>query len=277
MADRYWLGVSGDFTATANWSTTRYGAGGSAAPVDTNDVYILDGTIDITANLNQTGIDCNSLTIGGKFTANIGGAGTSLIIGCSGVTQITLRAGQYINLTAGDDAIDDLRVTQEGPAGTAIGASLRLTGGTFTSASLGENVTCEITGTPTVTTLNLANVASLLVGIGATLTTVNAHDSAGRGFVECWSAVGTLNLNMVWNQRRAGTATAINAYDRARLLWDSSGTITAATGYSGARLTAGSVPFIVTNCVEWVDAQVFTNSDAAVTFSNAKTFIGKRS
>ena len=40
MANRYWIGGSGDWTDTANWSTTSGGSGGASVPTASDDVYI---------------------------------------------------------------------------------------------------------------------------------------------------------------------------------------------------------------------------------------------
>jgi hypothetical protein len=65
MADRYWVGGTGSWTAsaTANWSATSGGSGGASAPTSTDNVYINGssgaGTITasgaICANLDCTG------------------------------------------------------------------------------------------------------------------------------------------------------------------------------------------------------------------------------
>jgi len=39
MADRFWIGNSGDWDSTAHWSTTSGGSGGAAAPTSSDDVF----------------------------------------------------------------------------------------------------------------------------------------------------------------------------------------------------------------------------------------------
>lgn len=68
MANRYWVGGSADWNATAGtkWSLTSGGSGGEAVPTSADDVF-LDGnsgavTINITANVNFNNFDCTGFT-----------------------------------------------------------------------------------------------------------------------------------------------------------------------------------------------------------------------
>ena len=72
MATNYWIGGSGSqpWTTGANWSL-------GAAPVSTNDVFILNGSSDINTGLAQSAVTLASLTIGSGFTGTIGAAAIS--------------------------------------------------------------------------------------------------------------------------------------------------------------------------------------------------------
>jgi len=67
MANRYWIGGSGNWSDTANWSTTSGGGGGSAAPTSSDDVYIDEnsgfgagGTITLDGDGNCHDFICTS-------------------------------------------------------------------------------------------------------------------------------------------------------------------------------------------------------------------------
>jgi hypothetical protein len=78
MANRYWVGGSGNWTDTAHWSTTSGGAGGASAPTNTDDAFIdnmsgiVGGVIvcDHSSTLNR----CLNLTstAGGSYTISGG-------------------------------------------------------------------------------------------------------------------------------------------------------------------------------------------------------------
>lgn len=74
MAARYWIGDSGNWNDTANWSTSSGGGGGASVPTNVDDVYL----------------DANSFTSGGTITVDIDA--TCLSFNASGltVTGVTL-------------------------------------------------------------------------------------------------------------------------------------------------------------------------------------------
>ena len=97
MADRYWVGGSGNWTDTAKWSTTSGGAGGASVPGVGDDVYINDNgtsgsgvaTLNTTATVANFRIDAggvsfalgsNTLTTGGFNVRNTIDTGTGLVI-----------------------------------------------------------------------------------------------------------------------------------------------------------------------------------------------------
>ena len=63
MATKTWLDVDGDWSNVANW--------GGSLPVDDDDVVIAAGSKNITAGLNQSGINLHSLSITSGYTGNI--------------------------------------------------------------------------------------------------------------------------------------------------------------------------------------------------------------
>lgn len=65
MATRTWLDQSGDWESTSNWS-------GGSVPVTGDDIYILNGTQNITTNMDQTGVDPAKVIVGPNFRGTVG-------------------------------------------------------------------------------------------------------------------------------------------------------------------------------------------------------------
>lgn len=88
MADRYWVGGTGDWADTAHWSTTSGGAGGAAVPTYSDDVYL----------------DQNSSTSNAAYTATLHGICKNLTIdgpSPTDATKVTLT-GSYQTTMAGN-------------------------------------------------------------------------------------------------------------------------------------------------------------------------------
>ena len=81
MADRYWVGgtASWDATALLKWSTTSGGVGGAAVPTAADDVYLnaASGSVTVTVAAAAT---CKNLTFTG-FTGTFAGTSTLAISG----------------------------------------------------------------------------------------------------------------------------------------------------------------------------------------------------
>ena len=70
MADRYWVGGTGNINDTSKWSTTSGGAGGASVPTSADNAYF-DGASDTGAAFTVTvnvAFDCNDLIIGDGVT-----------------------------------------------------------------------------------------------------------------------------------------------------------------------------------------------------------------
>jgi hypothetical protein len=69
MANRYWIGGSGNWGDTAKWSTSSGGSGGASVPTSSDDVYF-DGSSNVgtdafTVTLNTSARSCGSFTVSG--------------------------------------------------------------------------------------------------------------------------------------------------------------------------------------------------------------------
>lgn len=273
MADRYWRGTNSTWSDTANWSTTPTGATGSAAPVSTNDVYILDGDGDIDA-YDASAVDLNSLTIGGKFRGKIKG----LKVAVSGTTII--NCVNDVNIGAGTNNIDDLRVYSTG------GATVRLFsgGGLVTACQLASGTLVRESGC-TITTMH--NAGGTLIDSGGTAyTTLNAKggttitqigattlNATARVIATGASAFTTANIDRgaTFTHNAYGTIATITVFPGGIATTAPAGTISA----GGTEVTGASQPFIVTNSTEWLGGSLFRDANASITYTNATTRIGK--
>lgn len=98
MANRYWVGGTGNWSDTAHWSATSGGASGASAPIETDDVFF-DGssgtgtsTLDVYHNIRS--LDCTGYT--GTLTLadqlDIGDSNTG-----TGISTLKLVSGMTFN------------------------------------------------------------------------------------------------------------------------------------------------------------------------------------
>lgn len=107
MADRFWVGGSGNWnsTNTGNWSATSGGASGASAPVAGDDVYFdanSDSGAGFTVTVVATGPTIRNLTISGLDQAMILAGSTTIAIQGNislPATNFTWTHGGAINLT----------------------------------------------------------------------------------------------------------------------------------------------------------------------------------
>lgn len=272
MATLYWLGATADFTSTSNWSTSRKGSSGAGPPADGDTVFIIDGTGDITGNLDNTGVDLVGLTIGGEFTGGIGAAGSALTIGVSGnggggtyYCRINYKGSNTINLAAGSDTIDELHVTR--PNGSAGAFRLNLTGGTTTLMYVGRGVNLYAEDGAVVTT---AEFAGGFGRFGYNATAITALTVGGGAVVQARRAITTFTGDQATvGTENIATIGTLNARNGCNLTHDSTGTITLVNGYPGSNCYAASSPFTVTNATVREGARVFENNPSLVTRTNA--------
>lgn len=138
MADRYFVngGVDNNWGTTGNWSTTDGGAGGSAVPLSTDDVFFTSNSPNCTVNaasrvaktLNFTGYAStitmtNQITVSGSITLvaamTIAGAGTLIADATGTLTSngktwpnaLTLRGASTFTLADDWDVTGDLNLS----------------------------------------------------------------------------------------------------------------------------------------------------------------------
>lgn len=97
----YWIGTTGLYSASSNWNTSPLGTGTSAAPVNTDSLYILRNAT-ITLDVNNSNLQPSLLWIDSNvvvnFTAN---SAKTLVIGTSTVSispAFKIAAGSRLNV-----------------------------------------------------------------------------------------------------------------------------------------------------------------------------------
>jgi len=164
VANRYWVGGTGDWNATAGskWSTTSGGAGGSAAPTAADDVYIDLGSGSVTVTVPaSTTVVCRSLNFvdgtGGAFTGTFVMAATTSIItigdGTAGAGNNALKIASgmtWTNTAVGTINFISTSATQQTITTAGKTMPSMVINGVGSSYVLGDALTQVITGTSTV-------------------------------------------------------------------------------------------------------------------------------
>jgi hypothetical protein len=263
MANRFFLGVNGNWDDTANWSTTRGGAGGSAEPSASDDVFILDSATDITTNL--TGVTAQTIKIGGDYQGNIGGSGTALTVATTTcVITVETVGRQYVNLSA-STTVAQVNVNSTGSGTVNLGA------GTFTDVYCGASGTLNIDGGCVVTNLYSAGMKVFSAYNGTAHTIAKILGGVGH---EIRRAVTTLTLGGGATTYNAVTLTTANVQRGGSLNHTSNGTITTLEVQPGGSTLGGFLPFTVTNSTKYEGGSLFPNTNQ-VTYTNATTIIGR--
>ncbi len=267
MATNSWTGGAND----GNWSTPGNWSLG-AIPVDTNDVIISAGAMDITTMpsvIPPTGT-LASFTVGPGFKGSIGGSsGGSANISAT-VVSVSM-GGAAIFFGTGTRTTVNID-------GTGRGAAF-ITAGTNTTINVGLGASLDIGGTAVYTTLNSAGRVNDANGTAATTCNI------GAGVYRTYRSVSALNLGsgaVAQYLLTASISTSAKIEGSARLNWQSSGVL------SGLTLMPNST-FDVEGCLysfsitgtltQWAGSSYNTAGiGIAVTDSGAtKVFIGKRS
>lgn len=222
MADRYWVGGSDDWNATAGskWSLTSGGAGGEAVPTSSDDVFFDASSGASTVTVAGGDRSCLTLTCTG-FTGTLRDNGGGTAIRASG--NVTLGSGMTWSFTGGA-GLNMLASGTLTPAGITMTGGIEVTTGTLTlggttsitgvmqiaSGQTLDTAGFSFTTTNTATGINGSGTASITMG-ASTVTTPKITMGAG-GTLDFGS--GTLTVN------GTGTCVTINATT----------TITAGTG-----------------------------------------------
>lgn len=259
MADRYWLGVDGNWTNTSNWSTTRGGSGGSAVPTTSDDVFILDGSIDITQNISA--INAAAVKIGGNFTGALGGSANPANFDATSVT-VDRFAGSSLVIGGHTGGLDLLTLNSTGSIRPVISAA--------TTTLLARGTQAEFSASASIT--NVRGVgADVIFRAGATHTTLDLRDCSCTDYAG--GDIITIDGGSYNTLDKAAIGTNIDLYGRARFRHNSSGTIVLIEVGPQAQAVPGDFDFEVTDSVLWQGGKLFENF-AGVTYTNATTTYG---
>jgi hypothetical protein len=217
MADRYWVGGTNTWNATAGtkWALTSGGAGGEAVPTIDDDVYIDSGSGVVTVTVGAAS-NCKSLNFisgAGSFAGTFAGTsaincalnlvlsasmtltytGTITFNGTSGTGAITtngktVNSNLTFNGVGGSWALQDALTTNSGRSIILTNGTLNLNNNTFTLgffSSTNSNTRTLAFGTGQMTILgNNTTIFSLATATNLTVTgtpTVNATYSGATG------------------------------------------------------------------------------------------------
>lgn len=187
MADKHWVctDATGDWSASANWSATRSGAGGAGAPGANDDVFVEIGTQPL---MNLAGItaDLGSFTWSADYP--LGTSSTPISITVSGTSAYTTpvnrsgvcrisKATSVRLQAAGTAGIDKLSI--ECPSNATVDLSVTSTGGF--AANSGDYIHISA-GTVTIDGEAAAAAGTTVRCLGG-LTTFNSDSNALRKLV----------------------------------------------------------------------------------------------
>ena len=251
MANRYWVGgtASWDATAGTKWALTSGGAGGQAVPTASDDVFFDGASGTVTCTIGAASV-AKSVTCTG-FTGTIAGSSTLAVSGsyilASGMAGYTYTGTLTINNTSGTATIDSGGKTMDHPF-TFNGA-----GGTF---QLAQNITGGATRVLTLT-------AGTLDLNGYTFAT-GTFASTGTGVRTLAFGSGTLELT-----NASGATTIYNTTDATNLTI--TGQTTGLISVTGANTSTRTIVMDISPLVLAPSITVSAGS-GTVTFTNANCY-----
>jgi hypothetical protein len=225
MANRFWVGGTGNWDATTtHWSATSGGAAGASVPLATDDVYFDTNSGGGTVTVNLAGRTCLNLSFRGlsgtsDFTGTFAGVSTVGISGgltlsasttytysstisflaISGSNNITsngrtLVCGININGLGGTFNLTDGLTT------TTSAGSLILTAGTLNLGSSTHNIFSFNSSFSNVRTLNFGTATVNLIGNNATIWSTSTNTNLtllGTPTINCTysGSTGTRGVN----------------------------------------------------------------------------------
>ncbi|MEI8231713.1 MAG: hypothetical protein WCG32_04020, partial [Actinomycetes bacterium] len=207
MANRYWVGgtASWDATAGSKWSTTSGGAGGAAVPTSADDVFFDAASGAVTCTVGST-VSCLNLNFTG-FTGTFNqGNGINATGGLTCSSTMTVSSSVAINFFS---TVSGNTITTAGKTWSAftfagvggvytLGDALTLSGaltvtqGTFTTNNYAVNATALSSSNLNTRTINLGSSTVTLSGASALANSLvtGLTFNAGTSSIIC-TAAGT--------------------------------------------------------------------------------------
>lgn len=243
MANRYFVngGVDNNWSTIGNWSTTSGGAGGSAVPLSTDDVFLDSVSPNCTVN-TSTRVAKTLTTTGYTNTLTM-----TLGINVSG--SITLGAGMFFAGTAQLASIVTSTITSNGITIPTFGF-----GGTLTTFTLADAmvVSGTLTNTP---------------GSGTSGTTINGFSITIGGGLTCGTPLNFNGILGTTTITMNGTGT-LQGYSQCQITVNTAGTIT-----FGALFSLTGVDFVYTAGTMVTTACALILSGTQTIDFNAQTFL----
>ena len=208
MADRYWVGGTANWDATAGtkWATTSGGAGGASVPTSADDVYFdaASGAVTCTVSTTQ---NCRGLNFTG-FTGTLAGtgsiqaqgnvivasgmtwtlSGTLWILG--GVTQTLTTNGKSLTCTVN---IDNAATVCNLADALTTTAALTVTRGTFTTNNYNVTASSIVSSNSNTRTINLGSSTVSVTNTVGFSTSTNLTFNAGTSQINLSAANAILH------------------------------------------------------------------------------------
>lgn len=241
MANKFWVGTTGDWGDTNNWAATDGGVGGDGVPVNTNDVYIKRGLLPITGTLDQSAVTLNSLTImdgfgDGGTSVYIGTASAPLKINVTNALTVTCRRMQFFKL---DGTIGTIDLKAIG------GCKFYHAAGASTTFRIGRQGYFEVEDDVEITNFTTAGAGGIIKGDSTSATDLLVNVSQGAS-VEVWRKMHTLvNAGSVTTKYAAvGSATSGTSrwYNAGKIDIRQSGNVANLIALAGSRSTWENSP-----------------------------------
>jgi hypothetical protein len=212
MANRYWVGNTGNWNDTTHWSTTLGGSGGASVPGISDNAYIGSGlgsghilSVDTNINCFYISVDYNN---GGSISFNnytvnlsyfeVGSSGLVYLDAATFNVKLSITLGGAI-ASSGTSTINLGQVADTSAVTTslAIGQNaflnvVNLVGNSNTSftAYLGAANTFNVLNAPKLITFAYSGEGSITIGAGK----LNAIGSAGN-FIQFGNGTNSLKFN----------------------------------------------------------------------------------
>jgi len=274
MATVRWLGVDGDLSNTANYST-------GALPSADDDFIIAQGSISITSGLTAlSAIALRSWSVTPGFTGNIGSNGTSISIlaNHANTTQIRVSMGGsyiYASMTfAVTGSVGSITIGSTG------NGTFYYTGGTFDNELLVGGSSGRVVVGSGVT---MGDVYSAGASMDVTPAFTNAFLMGGGNNV-IRADVTTVNLGTNTSLTLEGSGvdvTTANCYGGSRLILNNggatAGVITTANAYPGSYIAnGGKYDNTITTLNQWAGSTQVLNQPNAKTTATTTTPVGQK-
>ena len=266
MADKYFQPAAG--TTSAAWDTAA-NWNGASLPVDGDNIFVTDGSFDITAGGGLASIDPARFLVSSGFRGKFGTAAAPIVIG--NITKFEYQGvGTFAYLSAGTIAF--ARVAGSGAGKLHFQGSTVLTKLGILRGDVDVGAGC------TLTKIRMRN-GQCRVAVEASAGTVDITEAAIKGGVfEAERDITTLKVTGPQAQTKvlgARTIGTLHMTAGVHRHW-STGTITKLEGEGGKISSLGGYkPFAITDAELWEDFKVEDGGDIQlITFTNQPEYWG---